>query len=254
MSKPNFQETQYAFAAYIREPFRNPAPTGVKPERAAMYRELFFNNINNFIATSFPVLKTILDQAHWSDLVEDFFAHHRSATPYFSDFAEEFLAFLRDERTGHPQDPPFLLELAHYEWVELALEIAKGEAPLPSLALEKNPLECIISLSNLVWPLAYRFPVQRICQAYQPQEPLTEPTLLAVYRDREDTVHFVELNPPTYRLLQILETQGCIQAKECVLQIAEELRVTDPSSILGFGADMIRDLGNRGIIGEIPKD
>ncbi|MFZ4699742.1 MAG: DNA-binding domain-containing protein [Candidatus Methylumidiphilus sp.] len=248
MTKPNFQQTQYAFAAYIRDPGHNPAPSGVKPDRAALYRELFFNNIMSFIGTGFPVLKQVLDEAHWLELVQDFFARHRSTTPYFSDFPEEFLAFLREER-DNPQDPPFLLELAHYEWVELALALAEGDVPLPNAALEQAPLQCLITLSDMAWPLAYRFPVQRINREYQPTEPTAEPTLLVVYRDRQDTVHFVELSPPTYRLLQLLDTQGSVQAKECLMQIAQELGVTDPAPILAFGADMLRDLGKRGVVG-----
>lgn len=251
MTKPKFQKTQYAFAAYIRDPRHNPAPPGVKPERAALYRELFFNNIRNFIATSFPVLKQVLDEAHWLELVQDFFARHRSTTPYSSDFAEEFLSFLREERADHPQDPPFLLELAHYEWVELALSLANAEAPLTNQALEQEPLECFVSLSEVAWPLAYRFPVQRISRDYQPSEPPAEPTLLVVYRDREDTVHFVELNPPAYRLLQILETQGASPAKECLLQIAQELGSTDTAAILAYGSDILRDLARRGVIGSL---
>ena len=244
---PSFQQTQYAFAAYIREPARNPAPFGVKPERAALYRELIFNNIAGFISTGFPVLKQVLDDAHWQGLVQDFFSRHRSATPYFSDFPEEFLAFLRDER-DHPEDPPFLLELAHYEWVELALALAESEAPGQSLALEEHPLDGLITLSEVAWPLAYRFPVQHLSRDYQPTEPPSEPTLLAVYRDREDTVHFVELNPPTYRLLKILEAQGAMAGKECLRQIAQELG-TPPASVLAHGADMLRDLAKRGVIG-----
>ena len=250
MTKPNFQQTQYAFAAYIRDPGRNPIPPGVKPERVAMYRELFFNNIMNFIGTSFPVLKQVLDEAHWLELVQDFFAHHRSTTPYFADFSEEFLSFLRDGR-NHPQDTPFLLELAHYEWVELALGLAKGDAPWPSPELEANPLACQIALSEVAWPLAYRFPVQRISPDYQPTEPPAEPTLLVVYRDREDTVHFVELNPPTYRLLQLLETQCAMSAKECLLHIAQELGVSDPAPILAYGAEILQDMGKRGVIGVV---
>jgi hypothetical protein len=249
MPKPDFQQTQYAFAAYIREPGHNPAPPGVKPERAALYRELFFNNIMNFIGTSFPVLKQVLDEAHWRELVQDFFARHRSTTPYFADFPEEFLTFLREERASDLQDPPFLLELAHYEWVELALSLAEGEAPKPNLALEQNPLDCLLTLSEVAWPLAYRYPVQRISRDYQPTEAPAEPTLLAVYRDREEAVHFVELNPPTYRLLQLVETQGSIQAKECLLQIAQELGAIETAPILSFGADMLRDLGRRGVLG-----
>jgi len=249
MAKPNFQQIQYAFAAHIRDPGHNPAPPGLKPERVAMYRELFFNNMMNFIGSGFPVLKELLDEAHWLELMQDFFAHHRSTTPYFSEFPEEFLAFLSNERTGHPKDPPFLLELAHYEWVELALSIAEGEAPLASPELEENPLQCSITLSEVAWPLAYRYPVQRISRDYQAWETPAEPTCLVVYRNREDEVRFMEVNPATYRLLQILQTQGATLAQDCLLQVAQELGATDQEPILAYGADILRELGQRGVVG-----
>ena len=251
MAKPNFQQIQYDFAAHIRDPGHNPAPPGLKPERVAMYRELFFNNMMNFIGSGFPVLKELLDEAHWLELLQDFFANHRSTTPYFSEFSEEFLAFLSNERTGHLEDPPFLMELAHYEWVELALSIAEGEAPLASPELEENPLQCSISLSEVAWPLAYRYPVQRISRDYQPWETPAEPTCLVVYRNREDEVRFMEVNPPTFRLLQILQTEGATLAQECLLQIAQELGVTDPEPILKYGSDILLDLGQRGVVGVV---
>ena len=251
MAKPNFQQIQYAFAAHIRDPGHNPAPPGLKPERVAMYRELFFNNMMNFIGSGFPVLKELLGEAHWLELMQDFFAHHRSTTPYFSEFPEEFLAFLSNERVGHPEDPPFLLELAHYEWVELALSIAEGEAPLASPQLEENPLQCSISLSEVAWPLAYRFPVQRIGKDYQPWEAPAETTCVVAYRNREDEVRFMEVNPPTFRLLQILQTEGATLAQECLLQIAQELGVTDPEPILKYGSDILLDLGQRGVVGVV---
>lgn len=249
MAEPNFHQTQRAFAAYIRDPEHNPIPPGVKPERMAMYRELFFNNIKHFIANSFPVLKTLLDQAHWLELVQDFFARHRSTTPYFSDLSEEFIAYLRDERTGHPEDPPFLLELTHYEWVELALNLADGAAPTANPVLEQEPLSCVISLSDVAWPLAYRFPVHCIDENHQPTEPPSNPTYLAVYRNREDDVKFLEINPVTYRLLQILEEAGPQPAEACLRQIAEELGQSDPTAVLAFGEETLRELAARGVIG-----
>ena len=44
---PEFQQKQYAFAAHIRDPENNPAPSGVEDRRMAIYRELFFNNLHN---------------------------------------------------------------------------------------------------------------------------------------------------------------------------------------------------------------
>ena len=40
-----FQETQYQFAAYIRDPEHQPIPDQLESRRMAIYRDLFFNNI-----------------------------------------------------------------------------------------------------------------------------------------------------------------------------------------------------------------
>ena len=249
MADPRFRLTQYAFAAYIRDPEHNPAPPEVKSERMEKYRELFFNNISNCIASGFPIMKQVLDESHWLGLVQDFFARHRSTTPYFSELPEEFLAFMREER-AHPKDPPFLFELAHYEWVELALYLADGEAPAQTRELLENPLACGIKLSDVAWPLAYRFPVHLVTRDCQPSEPPDEPTYLAVYRNREDDVRFLEVNPVTFRLLEILQEAGPQQAGLCLGQIASELGVADPGTVLVHGEEILRELARRGVIGE----
>lgn len=249
MADTKLKQLQHAFAAHIRDPEHNPPPPGVRPERMAMYRELFFNNIHSFLSGGFPVLRQVLGEVRWLALAQDFFARHRSATPYFAEFHEEFLAFLRDERTGHADDPPFLLELAHYEWVELALSLAAEDAPPPCPALQENPLDGVVALSAVAWALAYRFPVQRIGADFQPGVAPTEPTYLAVYRDRADEVRFVELSPASFRLLQILEEGGAQPAESCLRQIALEMGAADPAAILAYGADMLREFGMRGIVG-----
>jgi len=249
--RPLFRQTQLAFAAHIRDPERHPAPADVPPARMKMYRELFFNNVESFIESGFPVLRAILDDPRWQGLVRDFFARHRSRTPYFSGIPEEFLAYVQNERGERREDPPFLLELAHYEWVELALAIAEGEVPPEDAALIDDPLVCEIALSELAWPLAYRFPVHKISRDFQPAEPPKEPTFLAVYRDREDQVRFLELNAVTYRLLQILQQQGHCLAADCLGQIAQELGHSNPDAVLAHGAGILRDLAERGLIAAV---
>ena len=41
-----FQQTQYQFAAYIRDPEHQAIPDQIESRRMAIYRDLFFNNIN----------------------------------------------------------------------------------------------------------------------------------------------------------------------------------------------------------------
>jgi hypothetical protein len=247
----SFQQIQYAFAAYIRDPNRNPPPHGTALARMRVYRELFFNNIENFLANGFPVIKSILSKSDWFDLVQDFYAKHRSKTPYFAEIAEEFLDYLQNERDPCFNDPPYLLELAHYEWTELALAIAEGEAPQESAALMSAPLEQTIYISEVAWPMAYRFPVHKIGPGHEPTDPSEQPTCLVVYRNREDTVKFLEISPVTYRLLQILEEEGSISAKDCMLRVAKELGYSDPEGLASHGAETLRALGKRGIIGAI---
>jgi hypothetical protein len=90
----------------------------------AIYRELVFNNLESLLGGNFPVVREVLGDEHWALLVRGFFVHHRCTTPLFHELGQEFLTYLqrRGEAAG---DPPFLLELAHYEWVELALDIAE---------------------------------------------------------------------------------------------------------------------------------
>ncbi len=248
-SRPPFQTLQYGFAAYIRNPALHPVPVGVATERMAMYRELFFNNIENFLATGFPVLKSLLEPEQWLPLVQDFFATHRNHTPLFIGIPEEFLDYLARERGTQADDPPFLQELAHYEWVELALDVAQQEPPAFHPAAQENPGSRIVHLSPLAWPLVYRFPVHKIGPHHQPQEPPAVPTCLLVYRNRDDQVKFMEINPVTYRLLELLETGEPRPLTDTLQQIASELGQTDPAAIIQFGCELARDWAERGIVG-----
>ena len=123
---PDFKQTLYAFAGHIRDPDNVPAPEGIEERRMAVYRELFFNNIRNLLATMFPVIRKLHSDDKWHALIRQFMQHHRAETPYFLQLPQEFLAFLQNEYELQDDDYPFLLELAHYEYVELALSRRKS--------------------------------------------------------------------------------------------------------------------------------
>jgi hypothetical protein len=199
---------QRSFAARIREPLGQGLLPGIAAERMAIYEQLFFNNIESFLAGGFPVLRRLCDEARWQRLVRAFLAGHRCATPYFLEIGQEFLAWLQGGYEAERDDPPFLLELAHYEWVELALDVAESELP------------SVDGWSPLAWPLAYRWPVQRIGPDYRPQTPPAEPTCLLVWRDRGDKVRFMQLTSFAYRLA--LRLQAGEPSTEALLQLAKD--------------------------------
>jgi len=249
-ARPDFRKKQLEFSNYIRDPKNNPAPADVKKQRMDMYRELFYNNIDSFLSSNFPVLRKILDDHDWHALAQDFFAVHPCRTPYFAEIPEEFIDYLQNQRGSRPEDPPFLLELAHYEWVEMALSISQQEPLEDSKRLAENPLDCTIRLSPLAWPLAYQYPVHRISPDYQPEKPPEPPTFLLVYRERSFAVKFLEITPVTYQFLQLLRETQPVSAAACLQQLARESRALDLQSVVDGGAEITTRMASLGIIGE----
>jgi hypothetical protein len=239
---------QLAFAAHIRDPEGQPRPADVEARRMAIYRELVFNNVASLLATNFPVIRRVLDDDRWDRLIRGFFIHHRCTTPLFHELGQEFLAYLNEARAGNPQDPPFLLELAHYEWVELALDISDDEPDGGQCDPNGDLLAGHPAVSPLAWNLSYRFPVHRIGPDYLPDAPPTEPTHLVVYRTRQGHVEFLEVNAVTQRLLQLLKGDPAPTGLAAVTRIAEELHHPRPEQVIEAGRGLLLDLRRRGIV------
>jgi hypothetical protein len=244
----DFQRRQREFAEHIRHPGRHPAPPDVEPRRMAIYNELFFNNVEGFLSSSFPVLRRITPDDQWQDLARDFFTQHACATPLFTRLAEEFLNYLEQERTPAEQDYPFMLELAHYEWVELALTLSDADQHLPLLDPNGDLLTGHPVISPLAWYLSYRFPVHRIGPDCLPTEPPAAPTHLVVYRNRQDKIGFLEINPVTHALLETLDNEPKATGRAALEAIAEALNHPDPASVLQAGTELLHDLRRREIL------
>ena len=242
-----FRERQYAFAAHLRDPARN-AVAGIEERRLRIYRDLFYNNVEDCLAGAFPVLRRLSGDEAWHARVRDFYARHRCTAPQFHRVPEEFLRYLESERGDQAEDPPFLRDLAHYEWVELELGIAPVELS-PELAdpngnlLEGQPL-----LSPLAWTLAYDYPVHRIGPQFQPQAPDAQPTYLIVNRDRSDRVRFLEVNAVTARLTGLIEAEPQASGRELLLRIAGELGLADTQAVIAEGARIFEQLRERDIV------
>lgn len=241
-------ELQKAFAAHIRDPERAPRPGDVEDRRMAIYRELFYNNIQGFLAGNFPVIHKIHDDERWQALVRDFYARHRAHTPLFPELPREFLRYLQDERGVRDGDPPFLLELAHYEWVELALTLDENELDAIEADADGDLLAGVPVFSPLAWPLSYAWPVHQIRPEFQPSEPPSEATHLLVNRDRHYRVRFLELNPVTARLVTLLKADEGLTGLECLERIATELGHPRPDKVIEAGSRILADLRERDVV------
>ena len=240
----DFRQHQAAFAAHLRDPEANPAPPGIEPQRMAVYRELFFNNIAGLLASNFPVIRRTLGEMEWTALVRRFYADHHSRTPLFPEIAREFIRFLeaRGEAAG---DPPWLTELAHYEWIELAVQI--DDSPLPAHDPGGDLLAGVPRVSPYVRALAYRWPVHTIGPAQRPTAAPPEPTLLLVRRDGDGRARFAAISPLVYRLLDLLATGG--HSGRASLQVlAAEAGVPAGDAFLAQGQAMLQRMHEEGTV------
>jgi uncharacterized protein len=245
-----FQKLQYEFAAHLRHPQQNAAPAGIEERRLQIYRDLFYNNVEDFLAKAFPVLRQLSSDAVWHARVRDFYARHRCHEPQFHQIAAEFLRYLEFERGSHPDDPPFLRELCHYEWVELALSVADIElTPDPRrVEPEGDLLAGRPVLSPLAWLLVYQWPVQRIGPGFGETQPPPAPTYLVVNRNRRDDVKFLEINVVTARLLELLRNDRRSSGRRLLQNIARELQHPQPEAVVQGGAALLAQLRERDII------
>lgn len=220
---PYFQQLQQEFAAHIRDPEQNRyAPEGEKPiesRRLEAYQSLFFNNVESFFSQIFPVCRSILGDDRWMELVRDYMRLHQAQTPLFHELGQEFLDFLQTEYEPKAGDPEFLLELAHYEWVELALTVATDPAMTDDESDASSEGEVDLTLcyacSELAWPLAYEWPVHQLSDDYQPEQKPEQATTLLIYRkisDDDDRIEFMELTPLLYQFLTSLDGQSSAQS------------------------------------------
>ena len=197
--------TQLQFTAYLRNPQAAPCPRDVPARRMQAYRELLTNNVESAVSACFPVLRGLIGDARWQSLVAAFFEKHQCHSPVYREIPAEFLAWLEEAPLASLEEQlPFMQELAHYEWMELALDIDPTEIPEAGIDPAGDLLAGVPVLNPLTRLLAYQFPVHRIGPDFIPMAPGPAPTLLAMVRRRDHGIGFLEINPLVAHLIELL--------------------------------------------------
>lgn len=240
--EPDFIRRQRRFADQIRNP-QQPLPEGVKAGRMQVYVDLFFNNLSGFLEGAFPVYRSLCTDTFWQTEIRRFMQEYGAQSPLFRDLALAYRNYVAQKRTPQPEDPPFLQELLHYEWVELALDIAEDdpftEGSPVDICAKKLLLEHPI-VSPLAWSFSYQWPVHRISTAFRPQGPTEQPYWLLVYRNRDDEVKFIELNAVSARLLWLLSESPQMSGARALENIANELPGIPHDTVLQGGLDLLQ--------------
>lgn len=221
-------DLQNRFTGFLRDPAGTPMPEELPPERMRVYQDLVFRNIQSLLASNFPVLEKITrDGDHWNVLTRGFIRDHRAHTPHFPLLATEFLDYL-EKLSGDSDRPetqvlaryPFIPELAHYEWVELDVQIS----PVPSLAKPIKPvtLNDALVLNPTAHVLAYQWPVHQIGPDFQPTEAPAVPTFLAVFQNAKIQSQFILLTPLAALLLENIQQQSTCSVMHHIQILAQQ--------------------------------
>ena len=244
-----FKDIQYQFTRHIRDPHNAPAPEDIEDRRMAIYRDLLYRNVESFLANSFPVLRKVLKDDEWHSLMRGYFKNHRARTPLFPRMPQEFLRYLQDNAETVAGAYPFLPELAHYEWVEMALSMDACEIRQDGINPDGDLLSGVPVLNELSWSLACEYPVHRIGPDCLPEAKPAQPVCLFVYRDRQDKVRFIELNPLAARLVDCLkENERGKTGRGILTEIAAEIAHPDPEAVISGGRSVLEDMREKQVI------
>jgi hypothetical protein len=81
-----------------------------------------------------------------------------------------------------------------------------------------------------------------------PDEAPEQATYLVVYRNRNDEVKFLEINPVTARLVHLLNENATISGQQALEQIATEMQHPNPDVVIQGGLSAMQELQSYGII------
>lgn len=193
-----FRGDPAAFAAEHGLGPADQAALALRRDRWRLYRDLVRTALEDPLLDAFPVTQALLARdGAWTWAVGAFLASRTVSSPYYRDVAPAFVAWLADSRWGQERWP-FLLQLAHYEVLELDV-VRHPEEPAPPGLLREPAAERVAVLDPAARNVAYGFAVQA-ATVEAPDPPATCAWLLC-HRDREGAFRVLELTPHVSALL-----------------------------------------------------
>ncbi|MDO4682529.1 MAG: putative DNA-binding domain-containing protein [Lautropia sp.] len=230
--KTRLSDIQLALKDYLQRNHQ-PLPNGAAPQGVEAQLAQMRHAMTDIVTRCFPLCRQLIGDEDWKTLLDRFLASDglHEAT-HVHQVPRAFIAFLQGPAEAG-QLPPWMPELAHYEWIEMEVISATQKAP------EYGPQG--IALSPRLRLQAYDWPVQQIRPDHVAIAP--ELSFFAVYQNRAGDIRFSQLSPAAAQMLGILQTNGCDWHRACQ-KLARQLEV-DTAVIVeqtqALKADWIRE-------------
>ena len=81
-----------------------------------------------------------------------------------------------------------------------------------------------------------------------PEQAPEQASYLVVYRNRNDDVKFMEINPVTARLIHFLDNDETMSGQQALEQISQEMNHPNPEVVMNGGLSALQELQSCGII------
>jgi uncharacterized protein len=242
----DFKSAQRLFSSYLRDPDNKPKPSNLNETRLSVYRNAVFANIEGFLSDNFPRVREFYDEQSWQALVRDYIVRHSSNTACFVELPLEFLSYIEHVRDDEI-DPPFLYELAHFEWLETL--ISTDERKLPQVVSSGGDLLNGIPVFNpLVLLVRYSYPVHLTALHLTFSEIPEEPTFIVAFRRQNHQFGYRDVNMVTARLVELLSSAEALTGRQLLETLAAEIGAEDSDAIIAGGTDILMRLRDDEII------
>ncbi|MGE3771726.1 MAG: DUF2063 domain-containing protein [Gammaproteobacteria bacterium] len=245
--EPEFVRLQHAFTRHLRDPARFPPPPGLPPHRLEVYSNAVYVNVERFMRDNFPRVRELYEEDDWHALVRDYLVRHRSDTPLFAELLDEFLAYLDVEREV-ASDPPYLYELAHFDWLENAVAIDETSLDAIACLADGDLLHDRLVINPVHRLVRYAWPVHAIGPAFRPAAAPARPTWLLAFRDRAGNFGVLDLNEVAVRLFEGIAAPGAPSAAAILRDLATELAHPDPATVVRGGLQLLERWRAREVI------
>ena len=241
MLSNDFRQYQFALARHLRDPLGVPAPEGVSASAVIACTQEMAHNLNELLMPAFASTRAVLGEDLWQHTLRLFLHDAPTHAPWGTAVQEAFVKFL-----GHnslvQHLPPWLEDLAHFEWLQSAVAVA--DVVWPAHDPQGQLLQGVVVLNPTHVEVMYDWPVQRINLAHKPFE--MQPTYLSILRDVRDKVHVVESSRFRRHLIDLLrQGQTGAQALEAM---AKWLDHPEVETFVQEGLPVLKQLQREGVV------
>lgn len=205
------------------------APT----ERVAIYQQFARNHIRFLLEKNFQVLSSVLSQATWDELFEEYFRDYPSADYELNGNTEAFTSFLEEKlAAGHPELTAFHVELAELEWQEFAAYADRIDMPKPETVTQAT-------LNPTLGILRFKYPVAEFVDAWHEADgDALEPPRLP---EPEEEIVFVMRHPQSRLAVFHRASESLLFAFKLA---HDELDVDQAAKQAGITPDLVEQILN----------